>query len=202
MGDMKTSIVWSFVCAAALSLTGCAATPNATPGQAVAPAATASTTQLLSEIGLTTSDPVALVDGLEALPVAERPAQLTAQVLPGSVVLQPGTLNEEALPLDDDFYLSLAPYETQTHPCEFHVPTSCLGEMKNAEIELRVTDTETGEVVRDGAARTEDNGFIGAWLPREREYLVQVTSGGLTGEQIVRTGDTDPTCITTLQLQD
>lgn len=190
------------MCVAALSLTGCAATPTDTPNQAVAPAAAASATQLLSEVGLSTNDAVTLVEGLEALPVTERPAQLTAQVLPSSVVLQPGTPNEETLPLDgDDFYLSLAPYETQTHPCEFHVPTSCLGEMQDADIELRITDTETGEVVRDEATSTEDNGFIGVWLPREREYLVQVTSGGLTGEQVVRTGDTDPTCITTLQLQ-
>ncbi|MHA3682689.1 CueP family metal-binding protein [Leucobacter sp. HY1908] len=199
---MRTSIVWSFVCVAALSLTGCAATSNDAPNQAVAPVATASATQLLSELGLSTNDAVTLVEGLEALPVNDRPNGLTVQVLPSSVVLQPGTPAEESLPLaGDEFYLSLAPYETQTHPCEFHVPTSCLGEMQGAEIQLRITDAETGEVVRDEVTSTEDNGFIGVWLPREREYRVQVTADGRTGERTVRTGSTDPTCITTLQLK-
>lgn len=123
-------------------------------------------------------------------------------VLRTEVRLQPGTPDEQSLPFaGDEFYLSIAPYQSQTHTCEFHVPTSCVGEMQAADVQLRITDTATGKVVVERDATTGDNGFVGVWVPRDGEYLVEATAGGVYGEQTVRTGDTDPTCITTLQLQ-
>lgn len=199
---MRTRTLWIAACAAALALSGCATSPSVSQGQTSEQPAPASIEQTLAGLGLTASDPEALVEGLESLPVAERPAGFNVSVLPTEVRLQPGTPEEQAVPLaGDEFYLSLAPYQTQTHPCEFHVPTSCIGEMQAADVQLRITDLATGEIVFDGSRQTEDNGFVGLWLPRDGEFRIEVTANGVSGEQTVRTGDTDPTCITTLQLQ-
>lgn len=202
MSRMRTRTLWIAACAAALALSGCATAPSDGQGQVTEQPATASTEQTLAGLGLTASDPEALIEGLEALPIGDRPAGFNVSVLPTEVRLQPGTPDEQSLPLaGDEFYLSLAPYQTQTHPCEFHVPTSCLGEMRAADVQLRVTDAATGEVVLEETRQTEDNGFVGIWLPRDGEFRIEATANGVSGEQVVRTGDTDPTCITTLQLQ-
>lgn len=199
---MRARTLWIAACAAALALTGCAPAPNVSQSQSAEQPAPASIERTLAGLGLTESDPEALVEGLETLPVADRPAGFTVSVLPTQVRLQPGTPDEKTLPLaGDEFYLSLAPYKSQTHPCEFHVPTSCIGELSAVDLQVRVTDVATGAVVLEKATRTEDNGFVGLWLPRDGEFRIEVTSDGVAGEQIVRTGDTDPTCITTLQLQ-
>ena len=202
---MRTRILWIAACAAALALSGCATAPVDGQGQNAEQSTeqpAASIEQTLAGLGLSASEPEALVEGLEALPVADRPEGFTVSVLPTEVRLQPGATDETSLPLSgDEFYLSLAPYQTQTHPCEFHVPTSCVGEMQAADVQLRVTDVATGEVVLEQSTQTEDNGFVGLWLPRDGEFRIEVTAGGVSGEQVVRTGDQDPTCITTLQLQ-
>lgn len=195
---IKTAVVP--LLATALLLTGCAAAEEPAQSGSVAAA------DEISALGLESSDPRALVDALDALPLASRPApeRLTVSVLPSELLVKPGDIS---LPLDDEgFYLSIAPYATETHPCTFHSLTTCVGELRNAPIELRITDAQTGETVHEAATATADNGFVGVWLPRDRELLVSVTGEGAdgarwTGEQTVRTGEGDPTCLTTLQLR-
>lgn len=182
---------------------GCA---PAESGDAAAPSApavgsAAGTEAVLAGLGLDASDPTALAEGLEAMPVDSRTAELTAAITPTEVRVQPDQPGELVVPIPDDkFYLSIAPYRTQTHPCTFHVPTSCLGELRDTDAQLRITNAATGEVVVEREARTADNGFVGVWLPRDGEFTVEVTVDGDTGSQLVRTGDEDPTCLTTLQL--
>ncbi|GAA1608242.1 CueP family metal-binding protein [Leucobacter chromiireducens] len=199
---VRPALVGSAIAAIVL-LAGCsaagAAEQPATSGEVSAEEAGAAA--VLAELGIDASDPVALVEGLEALPVAERPADFVAQVMPTEVKVQPEQPGELVLPVaGDQFYLSVAPYRAQTHPCTFHVPTSCLGEMQNADIQLRITDAASGDVIVDEARTTEDNGFAGVWLPRDGEFTIEITADGDTGVQTVRTGANDPTCITTLQL--
>ncbi len=199
---VRPALVGSAIAAIVL-LAGCsaagAAEQPATSGEVSAEEAGAAA--VLAELGIDASDPVALVEGLEALPVAERPADFVAQVMPTEVKVQPEQPGELVLPVaGDQFYLSVAPYRAQTHPCTFHVPTSCLGEMQNADIQLRITDAASGDVIVDEARTTEDNGFAGVWLPRDGEFTIEITADGDTGVQAVRTGANDPTCVTTLQL--
>lgn len=199
---MTKRLVIAAACAAALLLSGCAAAAPTGQG-AVSEAQQADATELIAGLGLSESDPKALVDGLEALPVADRPAGLTVAVTPTAVVLQPKTADERSLSLSGgEFYMSVAPYVDQTHPCDFHVPTGCIGELGDEPIELTIEDAATGEIVLEKSVATANNGFAGVWLPRDRELRVRVTSAKGSGEQIVNTGDTDPTCITTLQLSD
>lgn len=195
--------------AAALVLVGCAPIQPASGGPGGAkqsevspgPGSEAATLAAIAELGLSVQDSVALTEGLDALPVAERPEGLAASILPTTVLLQPDQPGELAIPIPEgEFYLSLAPYRTQTHPCTFHVPTSCLGELRNVDVQLRITEVSSGEVIVDKQARTADNGFVGVWLPRDGEFVVAATVDGDTGTQTVTTGDEDPTCLTTLQL--
>lgn len=182
---------------------GCAPAATDTGGGASseATASAPDTRTALSELGLDASDPVTLAAGLDALPVDARNAEFSAAIMPGEIRVQPDQPGELVVPVPEgQFYLSVAPYRTQTHPCTFHVPTSCLGELRDVPVQLTVTDVATGDVVVDRAAQTEDNGFLGVWLPADGEFTVEITVDGESGVQTVRTGAEDPTCLTTLQL--
>lgn len=209
MGISQRILRPTFVTAAiaALILTaGCAPSGAAEPAVGAAESgARASTPEgtraMLDGLGLDSADPAALATGLDALAVDSRTAEFSAAIMPGEIRVQPDQPGELVIPVpEDQFYLSVAPYRTQTHPCTFHVPTSCLGELRSVDAQLRVTDLATGDVVVDRAVRTEDNGFVGVWLPRDGDFTVEMTVDGDTGSQVVRTGANDPTCLTTLQL--
>ncbi len=201
MGIKKTAIALSLL--ATLGLAGCAPAAVA-PDEGSSSAQTATPRaidEILESLELDQTNPQALINALDAMPVADRPSDLIASVLPNAVTLQPGQPDELTLPLDgQDFYVSMAPYVSQTHPCTFHSLTTCLGELQNTPIELTVTDLASGEVVISESTSTADNGFVGVWLPRDREYSVRIDSEGGSTEQIIKTGAEDPTCITTLQL--
>ena len=160
-----------------------------------------SVSQMLDALNLDAADPKAMIETLDAMPVAERPGDLIVSVLPTSLRLQPGEPDEVSIPLSEqNFYLSIAPFVSETHPCTFHSLTTCLGELQNTPIELTVTDTASGAVVVSKDTTTADNGFVGVWLPRGGEFSVRIDSDQGGAEQTVKTGDEDPTCLTTLQL--
>ncbi|KAM9862934.1 CueP family metal-binding protein [Leucobacter sp. BZR 635] len=190
---IRTALV-PLLAAAALLFTGCASAPA--EEEAGPPAAL----EQIAALGIDTSDPQALVEGLDTLPIASRPSPdtLVASVQPHEVVLQPGDIS---LPLSDaGFYLSIAPYVDQTHPCSFHSLTTCLGELRNTPIELTITDAESGEVVTSEITVTADNGFVGVWLPRDGEFDVRIVGEQGTAETRVQTHEDSPTCLTTMQL--
>lgn len=99
----------------------------------------------------------------------------------------------------DEFFVSIAPYVDQTHPCEIHSLTGCRGEMTEQEFQVNVTDAD-GNTVLNQKMTSQANGFIDLWLPRDQTYRVQVTHDGKTAESEISTFDGDQTCITTLQL--
>ncbi|CAM3023271.1 CueP family metal-binding protein [Prescottella defluvii] len=175
-------------------LAGCASTDPDGPS-ATAPA------DLLAEHGLDGLDAREVVTRLDAMPVADRPADLIASVKPRTVELSDssGATTSLALP-DDQFYVSIAPYVDRTHECYFHSLTTCLGEMPNEDVQVEVVDRATGAVLVDEALRVNDNGFFGLWLPRAVDATVTVESGGRSTTSEISTHDDDPTCVTTLQL--
>lgn len=197
---MRTAIA-SLLTATALLLTGCSSMA-ASGGEPAHRENVPGAIEQIEALGFDIADPKALIDGLDALPLAERPTGLIASVRPSELVLQPGSPDELILPTGDlDFYLSIAPYVDQTHDCTFHSLTTCVGEQQGAAIEVLVTDTATGEVVLRDTTQTASNGFIGVWLPRDRELVVSLTSDAGTAEQTVKTGKSDLTCLTTMQLR-
>ena len=160
-----------------------------------------SVSQMLDALNLDAADPKTMIETLDAMPVAARPGDLVVSVLPTSLRLQPGEPDEVSIPLSEEyFYLSIAPFVSETHPCTFHSLTTCLGELQHTPIELTVTDTASGAVVVSKDTTTADNGFVGVWLPRGGEFSVRIDSDQGSAEQTVKTGDEDPTCLTTLQL--
>jgi hypothetical protein len=175
------------VAALALLLTGCGST-DATQQP-----------DLRARHGLAGMAAAEIVDHLDRLGDDERPADLTASVRPGELLLSDDG-GELALDLPADrFYLSVAPYVDGTHECFHHSLTTCRGELAGDQGQVSVVDA-SGTVLVDEQMTTFANGFLGLWLPRDIAGTVQVTADGRTGEVPFATGDDDPTCLTTLRL--
>ncbi|MBK7821015.1 MAG: CueP family metal-binding protein [Tessaracoccus sp.] len=202
------------VLAAALALpliAACAPTPVSPDPASVSPQPAPSVTlteaaapsgDLLADHGLEGLDVVAIIDKLDALALADRPTDLIASIRPTHLLLKDESGREQSLPMPDDaFYVSFAPYLTQTHDCHFHSLTTCVGELQHANLAVTITDDATGEVVVDEALTTFDNGFAGVWLPRGIDATLTVEYEGKTATAPITTdGDDSATCITTLQL--
>jgi hypothetical protein len=185
--------------ASSLALSGCASGASGSGG----PASSASPADvILSSHGLAGRDAAGVIDALEAQDVNDRPTGLTASVRPDELMLADGAGHQASLPIPEDrFYLSVAPYVSQTHECHYHSLTTCTGELGDTDVRIRVTDDATGEALVDGTMTTADNGFIGLWLPRGIRATLSVEADGGTATAAVSTsGDEAATCLTTLQL--
>lgn len=110
--------------------------------------------------------------------------------------------NDKSLTYDlpeDEFFLSIAPYVESTHPCATHSLSGCQGEMVEEEFSVYIDDME-GNMVLDQTMKSQSNGFIDLWLPRDRKYRITVESDGKTAKSEISTFENDDTCITTMQL--
>src|SRR5699024_10618850 len=97
------------------------------------------------------------------------------------------------------FFVSIAPYINETHPCKDHSLTGCQGELVEEEFEIYIQDTE-GNIMVDDSWKTEANGFIDLWLPRDTTYQITINHNGKKVESEFSTFENDGTCITTMQL--
>ena len=141
-----------------------------------------------------------MIDRLDQLGVEARSSEYMASIRPDELVLSDGE-QEVALQMpEDSFYLSVAPYVDETHDCFYHSLTTCQGELTNEDVEVRITDKATGEVLVDQTVTTYDNGFAGFWLPRDVDGSIEVTYEGQAGAVDFSTSDEGATCVTTLQL--
>jgi hypothetical protein len=155
---------------------------------------------LLARHGLAGMSGRELVERLDASP-EERPLPFGASVRPEEVLVGDGT-TQVAVPLpEDEFYVSIAPYRQHTHECFHHNLATCRGEMAHRDVTVTFRDAG-GTVILEEAATTQANGFVGFWLPRDVTGTVTVTTDdGYAGTVPFGTGQDDPTCITTLQLE-
>ncbi|WP_311489245.1 CueP family metal-binding protein [uncultured Corynebacterium sp.] len=141
-----------------------------------------------------------VVDVLDQMPVNERPKDLIASVRIDQLEL---STNEGSAAMDmpeDKTYVSFAPYVDSTHPCTFHSLTTCQGEMRNAPIHIKITESGSNRVLADERVKTFDNGFYGVWLPRNIEGKIEVTHEGKTGSADFSTKADGATCVTDLKL--
>lgn len=174
-----------------LVLAGCATT-------AAAPELDGS--NLLTEHGLAGMEAPEIIDSLDRMEVSDRPADLIASVQPDALVLADSG-QEVSLDMPDDLtYMSVAPYIAQTHDCFFHSLTTCRGELSRQQMEVRIVDETTGDVLVAETTTTFDNGFVGFWLPRDLQGTIEVTYDGRTGMTSFSTAGDAATCITTLRL--
>jgi len=100
---------------------------------------------------------------------------------------------------EDDFFVSIAPYINETHPCTIHSLTGCQGEMIKEEFDVYIEDME-GNVILDKTLTSQSNGFIDLWLPRDKTYRATITQDGKMVESEFSTFESDNTCISTMQL--
>ena len=157
---------------------------------------------MLKDHGLAGLDAREIIDRLDALPTAERPDDLIVSIRPNELMLTDAAQRETTLPMpDDQFYVSIAPYENQTHDCYFHSLTTCAGEIQNADVHMLVTDADSGDILIDETRTTFDNGFVGLWLPRDTDVTVAIEYDGRSATTDLSTSnDDDTTCVTTMQL--
>jgi len=98
------------------------------------------------------------------------------------------------------FYVAIAPYISQTHPCTYHVKGSCQAELKAVTFRYWLRSTD-GAVSRTGTVRTGSDGFLEWWLPPNKSYVATFEYEGRRGTGTFSSFPKDPTCITTIQLQ-
>lgn len=181
-------------------LTGCSGAQDGSSSASATTAAItaeATDTPFLEQFGLDTSDPRAIVTSLDQTN-DDRDSGVMGSVRYDSIVFSTPD-GETILPIEDEFYLALAPYVDQTHECYYHNLATCQGELVGEDIDVTIT-TDDGEVLVDETATTYDNGFVGFWLPRDITGTIEVTHDGRSVTAPIATGPDDPTCVTTLQL--
>lgn len=187
---------------AVLALSACTAPAQTPAGVDGADAVPVVGETMLKDHGLAGLDAREIIDLLDAMPTVERPDDLMVSIRPNELTLTDAAQRETTLPMpDDQFYVSIAPYENQTHDCYFHSLTTCAGEMQNSDVHVFVTDADSGEVLIDETRTTFDNGFVGLWLPRDIEVTVAIEYDGRSAvTKLSTSGDEDMTCVTTMQL--
>src|SRR5690625_3567836 len=110
------------------------------------------------------------------------------------------SITSHELVVEEEFFVSIAPFINETHECAVHSLTGCQGELVEEDFDVLITDS-SGEVVVDETMTTEKNGFIDLWLPRDETFVVEMTQGSRTTEAKISTFEGDKTCITTMQLK-
>lgn len=101
----------------------------------------------------------------------------------------------------NEFFLSIAPYINQTHPCTIHNLTGCQGELKDQPFQMTIVDQDGKVVFKNKEMTSQDNGFIDLWLPRDNTYQVTVNYEGKSATSEVSTFENDDTCVATMQLK-
>jgi hypothetical protein len=71
--------------------------------------------------------------------------------------------------------------------------------MAEEEFDVYIEDMD-GNVVVDETLKSQPNGFIDLWLPRDQKYQVTIEHNGKQVESEISTYENDATCITTMQL--
>lgn len=71
--------------------------------------------------------------------------------------------------------------------------------MVEEEFDVFIEDMD-GNVVVDETLKSQPNGFIDLWLPRDQKYQVTIEHNGKQVESEISTYENDATCITTMQL--
>ena len=204
---MRTRALTIAALSLALALAGCSSqtaqnsssqnAATATPSAAASSSASGSTQgsgaaagdaqAFLARNGLAGKDVKAIVSELDRTQ-DDKAKGLKGSVRQGELQLTDASGATAALPIpSDSFYLSMAPYVSQTHECFYHHLTGCQGEL-------------AGKALVDEQVTTYANGFVGFWLPRDVTGTITVAYDGKTVKAPFATDGTSPTCVATLQL--
>ncbi|WP_051326801.1 CueP family metal-binding protein [Aliagarivorans taiwanensis] len=128
-----------------------------------------------------------------------RSGDASVKVLPRQIDTEFANGEKVSIPTESHL-LSIAPFVNQTHPCTYHVPTGCQGELVDAQMHVMVKDLATGELVHNTMVRTQHDGFIDFWMPKDGRYEFMFHYGDLMASEVLSTDAQSRTCITTMQL--
>ncbi len=70
--------------------------------------------------------------------------------------------------------------------------------MADKEFDVYIEDKEGNEIL-DKTVKSQSNGFIDLWLPRDKTYSVTIKQGEKTVKSEISTFEGDNTCITDMQ---
>ncbi len=125
---------------------------------------------------------------------------VNASITSHELIVQEDGVTKETYDLPaDEFFVSIAPFETKTHECAVHSLTGCQGELVEEVFDVQITD-EKGKKIVDEKMTSLENGFIDLWLPRDQEFTVKIQKDDKLVESTISTFEGDNTCITTMQL--
>ncbi|MFD2656521.1 CueP family metal-binding protein [Gracilibacillus thailandensis] len=140
-----------------------------------------------------------LKDLVHQYSIDEKDAE-SASITSTDLIIAEKNGNETSYSLpDNEFFVSIAPFINETHPCTNHSLTGCQGELSNTSFDVYIEDTD-GNVIVDETVESFDNGFIDLWLPRDKNYQAKIKYDGKVAESKISTFEDDGTCITTMQL--
>ena len=185
-----------------LLLAGCSAAPapaGATGTPAAAAASATASGDVASRHGLSGLDTKAIIERLDQ--TNDDRASGPGGSVRGFEFVLSDDAGEQTMALPEgQFYLALAPYENRTHDCFNHSTQSCQGELVGKKVHVTITDS-TGERLVDADATTYPNGFVGFWLPRDKQGTIEVTYDGKKAASPFSTGADGASGVTTLPLR-
>ena len=126
----------------------------------------------------------------------DEPQDIGARITGEALLLYQGE-DEVSVPLPEDlFFVSIAPYINDVHPCQVHNLITCRGELYGETMLITITLND-GSVLYSEERTTQANGFIGLWLPAGIEGTLSVEMPNRSVSHPISTYANSDTCITT-----
>ena len=126
----------------------------------------------------------------------DEPQDIGARITGEALLLYQGE-DEVSVPLPEDlFFVSIAPYINDVHPCQIHNLITCRGELFGETMLITITLND-GSVLYSEERTTQANGFIGLWLPAGIEGTLSVEMPNRSVSHPISTYTNSDTCITT-----
>lgn len=126
----------------------------------------------------------------------DEPQDIGARITGEALLLYQGE-DEVSVPLPEDlFFVSIAPYINDVHPCQVHNLITCRGELYGETMLITITLND-GSVLYSEERTTQANGFIGLWLPAGIEGTLSVEMPNRSVSYPISTYTNSDTCITT-----
>ena len=126
----------------------------------------------------------------------DEPQDIGARITGEALLLYQGE-EEVRVPLPEDlFFVSIAPYINDVHPCQIHNLITCRGELFGETMLITITLND-GSVLYSEERTTQANGFIGLWLSAGIEGTLSVEMPNRSVSYPISTYTNSDTCITT-----
>ncbi len=149
---------------------------------------------ILERLGLQNQDLSSVVLALDER--LDEPQDIGARITGEDLLLYQGEEEFKVAIPDGLFFVSIAPYINDVHPCQIHNLISCRGELYGETMLITITLND-GTVLFSEERTTQANGFIGLWLPSGIEGTLSVEMSNRIVTHPISTYANSDTCITT-----